>query len=64
MRLEYVLLALALISAAILLWQFAVAMIFPLHRRVSVSARLPDVTVLKPIKGTDKFTEECLKSWL
>jgi len=64
MKLESVLLALALISSAIVLWQFAVAILFPLHRRISSTTRLPDVTVLKPVKGADKFTEDCLKSWL
>jgi ceramide glucosyltransferase len=64
MKWETIFLALALISAAIMLWQFAVAFLFPLRRKISNSNYLPSITILKPIKGADKFTEECLKSWL
>jgi lipoate-protein ligase A len=28
------------------------------------AASLPDVTILKPLKGADEFTESCLRSWL
>lgn len=46
------------------MWQLAVAVRFPLHRRFPSSNRNPPVTILKPIKGADEFTEECLRSWV
>ncbi|MGB9602281.1 MAG: glycosyltransferase [Limisphaerales bacterium] len=55
----------ALCSFVIILWQFAVALRFPMHRRLTAkSGFLPSVTVIKPIKGTDEFTAGCLRSWL
>ena len=56
---------LALLSVALLLWQWFVAIRFPLHQRVdSASVFSPAVTILKPLKGCDEFTEACLRSWL
>lgn len=54
---------LAWLSLALLLWQWVVARRFPLHRRVSESSFCPPVTILKPLKGCDAFTEGCLRSW-
>jgi ceramide glucosyltransferase len=55
--------ALAVLSLALLLWQWIVARRFPLHRRVTDASFTPDVTLLKPLKGCDEATEECLRSW-
>lgn len=51
------------LSLVLLLWQWAVARGFPLHRRVPQPSFFPSVTLLKPLKGCDAFTEECLRSW-
>jgi len=47
-----------------MLWQWCLARAFPLHRRVGEAAFFPDVTLLKPLKGCDAMTEDCLRSWL
>jgi ceramide glucosyltransferase len=55
---------LAGLSAVLGLWQWVAARRFPLHRRFPVRDHAPGVTVLKPLKGSDAFTEKCLRSWL
>ena len=55
---------LALLSLVLNLWQWYVARRFPLHRRVSDFSFAPGITLLKPLKGCDEFTESCLRSWL
>jgi ceramide glucosyltransferase len=61
--------ALAVLSLALVLWQWLAARRFPLHRRVSPDPRpsspdpFPSLTLLKPLKGCDAFTEACLRSW-
>ena len=79
--------SLALLSFALMLWQWLVARRFPLHQRVSAptsstdpgSSRReetltpssppstlyaqPPLTLLKPLKGCDSSTEDCLRSW-
>jgi ceramide glucosyltransferase len=58
--------ALALLSLSLTLWQWLVARRFPLHQRVSQPSTLnpqPPVTLLKPLKGCDPATEDCLRSW-
>jgi ceramide glucosyltransferase len=55
---------LAGLSAALGLWQWVVALRFPLHQRVAAATDLPGITLLKPIKGCDEFTGKCLRSWL
>jgi ceramide glucosyltransferase len=55
---------LAVLSLGLMLWQWCVAWRFPLHRRVNSSSFLPAVTLLKPLKGCDETTEDCLRSWL
>ncbi|MCX7872078.1 MAG: bacteriohopanetetrol glucosamine biosynthesis glycosyltransferase HpnI [Verrucomicrobiae bacterium] len=64
MRLEFIFELLLLVSAAIAVWQFCMAFVFPLRKRILSSQSLPNLTILKPLKGTDEFTEDCLKSWL
>ena len=54
---------LSLLSAALLLWQWFVARRFPLHQRAATHSFPPAVTVLKPLKGCEPATEECLRSW-
>lgn len=56
--------ALAFLSIALMLWQWWVAMRFPLHRRSNRRDFSPAVTLLKPLKGCDSETEKCLRSWL
>jgi ceramide glucosyltransferase len=55
--------SLALLSLALLLWQWWVAHRFPLHHRLDASFFTPGVTLLKPLKGSDETTEACLRSW-
>jgi ceramide glucosyltransferase len=55
--------SLALLSLALLLWQWLAARRFPLHRRVAGVSFAPPITLLKPLKGCDTATEACLRSW-
>lgn len=64
MKTEFVFLTLAIISAVIMVWQFKVAVAFPLRRKIYAPASFPSITILKPLKGADNFTEDCLRSWL
>jgi ceramide glucosyltransferase len=61
--LNAILALLALLSLVLLLWQWLAAWRFPLHERVSDKTFAPAVTLLKPLKGCDAATEECLRSW-
>jgi ceramide glucosyltransferase len=61
--LSFVLIALALISILLNLWQWVVGRRFPLHRPLAPSAFFPPVSILKPLKGCDSETERCLESW-
>src|SRR5439155_12360397 len=45
-------------------WQWLVAFRFPLHDGASEPAYAPPVSLLKPLKGVDSETAECLRSWL
>ncbi len=54
---------LALLSGALLLWQWLVARRFPLHRRLAEHSSPPAVSLLKPLKGCEPATETCLRSW-
>jgi len=56
--------ALAVLSFALLLWQWIAARRFPLHQRIANSDFAPTVTLLKPLKGCDDSTAESLESWL
>src|ERR1041385_6802067 len=77
MILSSVLAGFALLSLLLLVWQWAVAVRFPLHLRVDSRSRslspidairkptfTPPITLPKPLKGRDAFTETCLRSWL
>ena len=63
MVLHVVLAVFALLSLGLLLWQFLVALRFPLHRRQVDPGFAPGVTLLKPLKGCDAETTSCLRSW-
>lgn len=56
--------ALALLSFGLLLWQFRAARRFPLHAREADRSFAPAITMLKPLKGVDEHTAECLRTWL
>lgn len=62
--LTIILAALAGLSFGLSLWQLVVAIRFPLHRRIAEPGFAPPVTLLKPLKGCDGETRECLRSWL
>ncbi|HUD81904.1 MAG TPA: glycosyltransferase [Candidatus Saccharimonadales bacterium] len=51
------------VSFALTLWRWIVSLRFPLHRRIAVQTSLPGVTLLKPLKGCDAETKNCLRSW-
>ena len=61
--LEIGLASLTFLSLWLLLWQWVMAIRFPLHRRFQRSDFHPAVTLLKSLKGCDAATEECLRSW-
>ena len=63
MVLSTILGCLALLSFALLLWQWLAARRFPLHRRVRDASYLTPVTLLKSLKGCDAASEDCLRSW-
>ena len=63
MILPFILAALALLSLVLNLWQWLMAVRFPLHRRAADTSHAPGVTLLKPLKGCDAETAACLRSW-
>jgi len=60
---EATLASLALLSLALLCWQWLAAWRFPLHRRISDLSFAPAISLLKPLKGCDATTVESLQSW-
>lgn len=56
--------SLALLSLLLLFWQWWVARRFLRYQHIEQSGFAPRVTVLKPLKGSDEHTEDCLRSWL
>jgi ceramide glucosyltransferase len=54
---------LAALSLFLNLWQWVVALRFPLHQRVRDASFAPPVTLLKPLKGMDANSRRCLQSW-
>ncbi len=63
MLLNAILGCLTLLSLILMLWQWVVALRFPLHRRIDTPRFFPGVTLLKPLKGCDHSTGACLRSW-
>jgi ceramide glucosyltransferase len=55
---------LAALSLLLVAWQWVAALRFPLHKRVDTLSFAPPVTVLKPLKGWDSNSADCLRSWL
>ena len=64
MLVTVILAALVLISSALLVWQFIAALRFPLHKATAAETFSPEITLLKPLKGFNEHTKECLRSWL
>ena len=64
MSLSYILAGLAALSLLLLFWQWVAAVRFPLHRRDPRPDFAPPLSLLKPLKGCDEETENCLRSWL
>jgi ceramide glucosyltransferase len=58
-----ILITLSAIALLLLAWQWLAARRFPMHRREINRDSHPDLTMLKPLKGADAFTEDCLRSW-
>ena len=54
----------AILSFALLLWQFFAARKFPLHQRIAATDFTPAISILKPLKGCDDTTAASLQSWL
>ena len=54
---------LAVLSFILTFWRWIGSELFPLHRRPSGSGTLPGLTMLKPLKGCNSETKECLRSW-
>jgi len=51
------------VSFALTFWRWIAGLRFPLHRRMVIAASLPGLTLLKPLKGCDAETKNCLRSW-
>lgn len=56
--------SLALLSLALTLWQWWEGRRFPVHQRVGKGGAAPALTILKPLKGCDAETAECLRGWI
>jgi ceramide glucosyltransferase len=54
---------LAVLSLVLTFWRWMVSERFPLHRRATVPDALPGLTLLKPLKGCNAETKQCLRSW-
>jgi ceramide glucosyltransferase len=61
--LKFILAAFAVLSFALVLWQFLAARKFPLHKRIAEAVFSPAVSILKPLKGCDATTAASLESW-
>lgn len=55
---------LAVLSGVLMLWQWMAASRFPLNQRLPAPARLPSISILKPVKGVDPGAEVALTSWI
>ncbi len=51
------------VSFVLTFWRWRAACRFPLHRRRAAPGSLPGLTLLKPLKGCDGATADCLRSW-
>lgn len=50
-------------SLALTLWQWFEGRLFRFNTQPNGQGARPAVTVLKPLKGVDSYTEECLRTW-
>lgn len=55
---------LAFLSGVLVLWQWWASLRFPLHQVLRPLETSPGITLLKPLKGLEESTRECLLSWL
>ncbi len=62
--LNIILAVLALLSFALVLWQWLAALRFPLHQKQSPAVNPPAITLLKPLKGCNETTKDSLRCWL
>lgn len=62
--LAHILGSLAVLSCALVFWQWLAAGRFPLHQKTVAPDFAPAVSILKPLKGCDATTRESLQSWL
>ena len=60
---ETTLAVLALLSLALVSWQWLAVVQFPLHQRAADLSFAPGITLLKPLKGCDDTTVGSLQSW-
>jgi len=63
MLLTIILTSLAILSFALVFWQFIAARTFPLHQRIADAGFSPAISLLKPLKGCDATTAVSLESW-
>src|SRR3954466_415185 len=64
--LRLILLGCASASIATTLWQWIAGLLFPIERipaEITRTGKEPSITLLKPLKGRDSETEDCLESW-
>jgi len=61
--LTYILATFTVISLVLTLWQWLVASTFDFNKRSANPAYFPALTILKPVKGADAHSRECLRSW-
>ncbi len=61
--LDRVLAILAVLSLVLTFWRWMVSERFALHRRAVGPGALPGLTLLKPLKGCNAETKQCLRSW-
>jgi ceramide glucosyltransferase len=64
--LRLILLGCASASIATTLWQWIAGLRFPIERipaEITRTGKEPSITLLKPLKGRDSETEDCLESW-
>src|SRR6186713_2467637 len=47
-----------------MLWQWWLGTRFPLHDPLPAPTKPSPITILKPLKGADSYTPDCLRSWM
>jgi ceramide glucosyltransferase len=59
-----VLAILSCVSFGLTVWRWLAVLRFPVHKRAGASTPLPGCSVLKPLKGCDALTKDCLRTWI